>query len=438
MCVGEPLILHHESKSRGLDDTPEKIALCQAEAIMARSRHPKIFRNDPFYNPNLSLTSFFEAAIPPRSHKPWRIAARSRPRVLMLSIAHQVGHGVAVVVDIQASHLASRGYEVFVAGPAAPREMPYDGCRRVVLDSPQEAACFAVESSIDCVIAHTPPFFSTVRWLGEYPRFIFYDYGEPNSEFFPDAEARRSVLVEKEFCRATADRVLAISQAVAKESGFKNCEVVPLGNTHLAVWDAELDTCRNEARKRHGWTDKFVVLNVCRFHRAEQRYKGIDTYVQVRDEVFARHPSLEDSIVFVLCGKAREQDITEIQATGMSVFPNVSDGELVQLYLAADLYANFSRWEGYNLGIGQALALGLPVLASDIPAHRAFPITRSNKVQEIVSRLVELAEEALVDRKAHQRQPVLYSWDGPLKQIEEIVAEQVALGSLGQVQLPPS
>ena len=59
------------------------------------------------------------------------------------------------------------------------------------------------------------------------------------------------------------------------------------------------------------------------------------------------------------------------------------------------------------------------------------PSTPSNDVEEIATRLVDLADEALVDGKEPQREPVLYSWDGPLKQIEEIVAEQVDLGSPG-------
>lgn len=40
-------------------------------------------------------------------------------RILMLSIAHQLGHGVAVVLDIQARYLASCGHEVFIGGPVS-------------------------------------------------------------------------------------------------------------------------------------------------------------------------------------------------------------------------------------------------------------------------------------------------------------------------------
>ena len=47
---------HYESKSRGQEDTPEKIARFNAEADELLRRHPRIFaEGDPYYNPNLSL-----------------------------------------------------------------------------------------------------------------------------------------------------------------------------------------------------------------------------------------------------------------------------------------------------------------------------------------------------------------------------------------------
>ena len=344
---------------------------------------------------------------------------------MMLSVTHQRGHGVAVVVDIQARHLASRGYEVLVAGPSAPQEMPYVDCRRVVLDSAEDAACAAVENSVDCIVAHTPPFFSTARWLGGKPRFFVYDYGEPNPQFFPDAEARLGVLAEKAFCSVIADRWLAISPSVAGESGLQNVEVVPLGNAHLAVWSLTMPSEREKARALYGWADKFVVLNVCRFHRAERHYKGVDTYVRVRDLLRLGSPSLGDKIVFVMCGKTTEEDVAEIESTGLTVLADVSDSELVQLYAAADLYVNFSRWEGYNLGIGQALAMGLPVFASDIPPHKAFPIATFADVDEAVDRIIDLADDTLSATQPASRESVVFPWDASLRRFEQIIVEEL-------------
>lgn len=50
-------VLHHyESKSRGLEDTPEKVARFNREIAIFARRWPEILKNgDPYYNPNLTL-----------------------------------------------------------------------------------------------------------------------------------------------------------------------------------------------------------------------------------------------------------------------------------------------------------------------------------------------------------------------------------------------
>ncbi len=51
-------LYHYESKSRGLEDTPEKIARFNKEIATLEQHWPDIFRRpDPYYNPNLTLDS---------------------------------------------------------------------------------------------------------------------------------------------------------------------------------------------------------------------------------------------------------------------------------------------------------------------------------------------------------------------------------------------
>ena len=50
------LMYHYESKSRGLEDTPEKVARFNREVAVFARRWPDILKNgDPYYNPNLTL-----------------------------------------------------------------------------------------------------------------------------------------------------------------------------------------------------------------------------------------------------------------------------------------------------------------------------------------------------------------------------------------------
>ncbi|MDY3918770.1 MAG: glycosyltransferase family 2 protein [Candidatus Limivivens sp.] len=51
-------LYHYESKSRGLEDTPEKLARFHREIALLEQKWPDIFKNgDPYYNPNLTLDS---------------------------------------------------------------------------------------------------------------------------------------------------------------------------------------------------------------------------------------------------------------------------------------------------------------------------------------------------------------------------------------------
>ncbi len=50
------LLYHYESKSRGLEDTPEKVARFNREVAIFAKKWPQILRDgDPYYNPNLTL-----------------------------------------------------------------------------------------------------------------------------------------------------------------------------------------------------------------------------------------------------------------------------------------------------------------------------------------------------------------------------------------------
>ena len=51
-------LYHYESKSRGLEDTPEKVARFNKEIATFEKKWPDILKNgDPYYNPNLTLKS---------------------------------------------------------------------------------------------------------------------------------------------------------------------------------------------------------------------------------------------------------------------------------------------------------------------------------------------------------------------------------------------
>jgi glycosyltransferase involved in cell wall biosynthesis len=69
-------LIHHESASRGFDNSAPKQVRFLAEVDYMKSKWGHILQRDPFYNPNLSLDEdLFTLAFPPRTTKPWQTVA---------------------------------------------------------------------------------------------------------------------------------------------------------------------------------------------------------------------------------------------------------------------------------------------------------------------------------------------------------------------------
>lgn len=66
-------LYHYESASRGYETTPEKFVRFEGEIATMQDRWSELLKNDPYYNPNLTLLhEDFSFAYPPRAPKPWR------------------------------------------------------------------------------------------------------------------------------------------------------------------------------------------------------------------------------------------------------------------------------------------------------------------------------------------------------------------------------
>jgi GT2 family glycosyltransferase len=65
-------LYHHESVSRGKDESAEKIARARRELHFMRKRWKHVLHHDPFYNPNLSYERpDFSLSHAPAIPKPW-------------------------------------------------------------------------------------------------------------------------------------------------------------------------------------------------------------------------------------------------------------------------------------------------------------------------------------------------------------------------------
>jgi GT2 family glycosyltransferase len=424
--IADPLMIHDESKTREPDNTRDRYIRYFSEADYTRRRFRNYFYDDPSYNPNRSVDQAGDLAEPPRVRRPW-FRPMDRPlRILLLSVVYKIGYGVPVVIQQHVRKLVQCGYEVVIGGPLAENEMRFPGCERVVLGSAQEAAVYAFTSGIALIVSHTPPFFEVPILIGGHIPVLAYDYGEPAAEFFQDPT--RSYLLnvgyQKRAAAALTTCIATISQSVKDETLNKDALVVGLANSHLPAWTEALRPERDRVRATQGWQDGFVILTVCRFHENERAYKGLDKISMILREFPYLYPEQSKPLIWALAGAGSPSDVEQAEQLGFTVFPNVSDEMLADLYKAADVYMGFSKWEGYNLGIAQALAMGLPTLGSDIPAHREFGIRTTNSVLVACEWLA-----AEVERRAAampgQRIATVYDWDRNATAFVAVVEEML-------------
>jgi glycosyltransferase involved in cell wall biosynthesis len=324
-----------------------------------------------------------------------------------------------MVVAEQAAFLRRCGWRVFIGGPRTNHDIDYPGCERVICQNEREAASFAINEGIDCIIAHTPPFFSITRYLGRRPFVYFVDHGEPPPHLFPDAEGRLSIDWEKRLCAPLARRVFTISQTIKDQQYRKDAIVIRNGNGHLSAWSDDWSRKRADLRRKYGFEGHFVVLNVARFGEGERHYKGIDSYMELAAEAQFLADPQRLSPIFVLAGRGNASDEAYVRAAGLTVFTNISDAEMAELYAAADLFVSLSRWEGYNLCIGQACAMGLPVVASDIEAHREFGVETANTLPLLLEKFVQHASQW--SEKGLPRTALIEPWSTPLTLMRDTI-----------------
>ena len=113
---------------------------------------------------------------------------------------------------------------------------------------------------------------------------------------------------------------------------------------------------------RYGLEGKRVLLTVGRLVEAE-RYKGFDEVIEVL-------PRLPDDVVYVIAGDGDDAPRLRELAKSFGVAERVvftgyfADEEKPDLYNLADIYVMPSRGEGFGFVFLEALASGVPVIAS--------------------------------------------------------------------------
>lgn len=215
----------------------------------------------------------------------------------------------------------------------------------------------------DAVVAHGSPFFEVLPDLRGKLLTVAYEHGEPPAVLFDDVEERaRREQYRREHVYGHVDRVVAISEFIRDEIGWPSAFVIPNGVDHIPdqgtkAWLPPRDPGQ-----------PLRVGLLMRLGQGESRYKGNDLLPQLRTAA----DDIGVQARWEVMGRGSDHDGWLLTSKGFAVHLNATNEERERYLRDIDVFVTLSKWEGCNLPLLEAQALGTPALAPDTGAHPEF------------------------------------------------------------------
>jgi len=123
--------------------------------------------------------------------------------------------------------------------------------------------------------------------------------------------------------------------------------------------------------KRYGLQNKTVLMTLGRIS-ADEQYKGFDEIIDVIPMLSQEIPD----VIYLVCGDSDDRKRLEDKARKLGIQEQVvftgyvPEDEKIEHYRLADVYAMPSRGEGFGFVFLEAMACGVPVVASKVDGGR--------------------------------------------------------------------
>lgn len=310
-------------------------------------------------------------------------------KVAILTPTLWYSSGIDRVVEQQAQSLIKKGNKVAIFTLEAQIRIP--GAEIVVLGMPKNLFWQRVYRlfffldfpkifytikrlrAFETVYAHQYPttIIASLSRIFNQTKYIYYNYGIAPASLFPSIFEKIYLVLFaflSRFSLVNVQQVISISWYLAsefkKETGKESKVEYP-----------QIDKVRFKSgvsgvfiRRRYKLKNSPVILYVGRI----SPHKGLDLLL----EIFAMIKNSMVDVQLLIVGKhtfsAYSYLLKEVaRRIGSVTFcGEISDKELSSFYAAANLYATCTLWEGFDLPVVEAQAMGKPVVAFDIGPHK--------------------------------------------------------------------
>jgi glycosyltransferase involved in cell wall biosynthesis len=290
----------------------------------------------------------------------------------------QRGFGVSVVVEEVGRRL--RDLQMPVVVGCLEHDAALDGLLlHDIQPDPITVADLADRHACGTIIALTSPFFETLPSLAGRFRSWAWEWGDPTPEFFvSDGEARARIIANKR--RAVYPAIAGVlvgSDFLRADVGWPDCRVVYPAADHAPNVGPKTfadDLSRSRTLR---------IGTLMRLGAGEARYKGNHLFREIKTRCERRGIDC----TFAVAGRGTETDAEPFRREGIEVHLGLTDDEKWQYLRGLDVFVSCSLWEGFNLPLAEAQAVGTVGLAFDVGAHPEVTPFVMGSIDDIVAQV---------------------------------------------------
>lgn len=281
-------------------------------------------------------------------------------KALFLSSVMLRGHGVSVVAHEIGRRLGTYGWDLVIGCLEVDDDFLSDRVVKLPAD-PNQLIEFCMKESIEVVAAQTSPYFECLPALARVLPTVVYEHGDPTPTFFADdAHERENIRRHKiQEVYPNVNVVAASSHFLAHDIEWPQAKICTLGCNHVDDLGP-----KTSMRFQSASQTPLRVGTLMRLGSGETQYKGNELFIDLIERLRKSRP-----IEPCLMGRGTEDDRQYWEQKGFEVHLNASDAERETYLRSLDVFVSSSQWEGFNLPLVEAQALGTLSLAYDVGAH---------------------------------------------------------------------